>query len=52
MPHPSRSVDLIHPPSPDAPVFAVPGDRFPLVALPLRIVGRDGSPVRTAALVE
>jgi arylformamidase len=29
---------------------AIAGDRFQLVALPLRIVGRDGSPVRAVAM--
>jgi arylformamidase len=30
---------------------AIPGDVFHLVALPLAIIGRDGSPVRAAAIV-
>ena len=30
---------------------AIPADVFQLVALPLKILGRDGSPVRAVALV-
>jgi kynurenine formamidase len=29
---------------------AISGDRFQLIALPLRIVGRDGSPIRAAGM--
>jgi arylformamidase len=29
---------------------AIRGDRFQLIALPLRIVGRDGSPVRAVGV--
>jgi kynurenine formamidase len=31
---------------------AIPGDRFELVAVPLAIVGRDGSPVRALAIID
>jgi kynurenine formamidase len=30
---------------------AIPGDAFELVATPLKVLGRDGSPVRAIAIV-